>query len=109
MPLLLPSEYSPEALRADVALVRANRDILQMQLITLQEGLNLQRSPILKNPTTTDYRVGEFETLPQVSARIYSSPDYWPEIAAANNLEYPYIIVPGQVLTIPAINDDERV
>lgn len=105
MPLLNPDEYSPEALRADLTVARSARNHVQMQLIVLQEGLNLQRSPILQNPTNSTYQVGEFETLPQVSVRSYGTPDHWPEIAAANDLEYPYIIVPGQILKIPVASE----
>ena len=103
MPLLLPSEYSPEALRADLTVARSARNQVQMQLISLQEGLNLSQVAALKNPTQQSYRVGPFETLPQIATMMYGAPDHWPEIAAANNLEYPYIIVPGQVLNIPTI------
>jgi nucleoid-associated protein YgaU len=105
MPLLLPSEYTPEALRADVALQRTARSQLQMQLIALQEGLNLSTVSILKGQTARQYTVGQFETLPQVSTRFYGVPDYWPQLAEANNLEYPYIIVPGQNLSIPQLSN----
>ncbi|MDA0268061.1 MAG: LysM peptidoglycan-binding domain-containing protein [Cyanobacteria bacterium] len=105
MPLLLPTEYSPEALRADVALQRTARSQLQMQLIALQEGINLTTVPLLKNQVARQYTVGQFETLPQVSTRFYGTPDYWPQLAEANNLEYPYIIVPGQNLSIPELSN----
>lgn len=105
MPLLLPSEYSPEALRADVALQRTARAQLQMQLVTLQEGLNLSTVSILKDQAARQYTVGQFETLPQVSTRFYGTPDHWPQLATANGLEYPYIIVPGQELSIPELSN----
>lgn len=105
MPLLLPSEYSPEALRADLPLQRTARAQLHMQLVALQEGLNLSTVSFLQGQARRQYTVGQFETLPQVSTRFYGTPDYWPQLAEANGLEYPYIIVPGQNLSIPQLSN----
>lgn len=104
MPLLQPNEYTPEALMADLPLQRTGREQLLMQLVTLQEGLNLTSVPILKGQEIRQYTVGQFETLPQVSTQFYGSPDYWPQLAEANDLDYPYIIVPGQILSIPELD-----
>lgn len=105
MPLLLDTEYSPEALMADVALQRAASNQLTMQLIVLQEGINLPLSPTIspRLQSPTRYIVGDGETLPRVSTRIYGAPDRWSVIAEANDLDYPYTITPGQVLVIPNV------
>lgn len=103
MPLLQSSEYHPEALMADVAMQRAQRNQLAMQLVALQEGLDLPISPALKRQEQgpEQYMVGDFETLPQIATRYYGEPSRWTDIAKANRLEYPYVVVPGQVLVIP--------
>lgn len=102
--LLAPNEYSPESLQADLPLRRAAKNLLVMQLTALQEGLANTQNPFLSpaqgNPLN-QYIVGDFETLPIISSRLYGSPDRWNEIAIANGLEYPYTVVPGQVLEFP--------
>ncbi len=108
MPLLLPSEYSPEALMADIPLQRAAVNQLTMQLVALDEGINLPISPTV-GPTrqgVRQYEVGTFETLPTIAAKVYGSPDRWTAIAAANGLSYPYIVTPGQLLTLPELPVD---
>ncbi|MEO0376644.1 MAG: hypothetical protein AAF329_18895 [Cyanobacteria bacterium P01_A01_bin.17] len=103
MPLLSAAEYTVEALRADVALQRSAANLLELQLVTLSEGLELSQNPAL---TTGDASVNQhtcaaFETLPIISTRYYGSPDNWPAIAEFNDLDYPYTVIPGQILKIP--------
>lgn len=103
MPLLLANEYSPENLMADVPLQRAAVNQLTLQLITLEEGINLAISPTV-GPTRQglqQYEVGVFETLPSIATKVYGSPDHWPQLAEANDLDYPYIVTPGQLLKLP--------
>lgn len=107
MPLLNPDEYSPEALMADVPLQRAYQDILIMQLTVLQEGLSMPvANPFLRPSAQVAqrYTVGAFETLPIIATKFYGVPDQWQAIANVNGLDYPYTVVPGQVLEIPLIN-----
>ena len=105
MPLLLANEYSPANLMADLALQRSAVNQLTLQLITLEEGINLPISPTV-GPTRQglqQYEVGVFETLPSISTKIYGEPDYWVQLAEANDLDYPYIVTPGQLLTLPEV------
>jgi nucleoid-associated protein YgaU len=105
MPLLTPGEYSPESLMMDLPLQRAALNQLTMQLVTLGEGLDSPINP-LRSPTEqgqSTYLVGDFETLPTISARLYGDPSRWPQLAASNGLEYPYLLTPGQILMIPDV------
>ena len=103
MPLLNASEINVAALMADLPLQRNGRNQLLQQLQTLQEGLSLAFNPLQQDAIQQRYTVGEFETLPIASTRMYGSPDYWQAIAQENNLEYPYTIYPGMVLRVPNI------
>lgn len=106
MPLLATDEYTVEALRADICLQRSSTNLLELQLITLAEGLELEQNPTLKtgDAASNIHTCADFETLPTIATRYYGSPDNWTAIADANNLEYPYVVVPGQRLTIPPSN-----
>jgi len=42
--------------------------------------------------------------LPIIATKFYGVPDQWQAIANVNGLDYPYTVVPGQVLEIPLIN-----
>jgi hypothetical protein len=101
MLLLSPSEYSVESLMADLPLARSNRNKLEIQLIALQEGLAVSDNPLLRQRPLQIYTVSGFQTLPMVSTAVYGVPDRWMAIATTNNLDYPYTIIPGQVLTLP--------
>lgn len=105
MPLLLPTEYSPEALMADVAFQRATQNQLTMQLRVLKEGLTLPLTPTVRPAlqSTTRYVAGSGETLPGISTRIYGIPGNWVALAEANALEFPYTVTPGQILTVPNV------
>ncbi len=92
---------------ADIPLQRAYQDILIMQLMVLQEGLTMPVANPFLRPSAQAvqrYTVGAFETLPIIAAKFYGAPDQWQAIADVNNLEYPYTVVPGQILEIPLIN-----
>ena len=103
MPLLATEEYTVEALRSDLCLQRSASNLLELQLITLAEGLELEQNPTLKTGDTASniHVCADFETLPAIATRHYGSPDNWQAIAEANNLSYPYVVVPGQQLKIP--------
>ncbi len=105
MPLLTPGEYSPESLMADLPLQRAALNQLTMQLTALQEGLDSPINPLLppSQRGQTSYMVGDFETLPTISTKLYGEPSRWPELAAVNGIEYPYTLTPGQVLITPNV------
>jgi len=47
--------------------------------------------------------VSEGDRLDQIAAREYGDPSRWPIIAEANGIERPRSLVPGTVLTIPAL------
>lgn len=106
MPLLNPSELTVEALMADLPMRRSARNQLILQLMTLTEGLALSQNPLEQNAAIQQHVVSEGETLPIVSLRLYGTVDYWQAIASANELEYPYLIYPGQVLKVPTIDHD---
>ncbi|MBT9316281.1 LysM peptidoglycan-binding domain-containing protein [Leptothoe spongobia] len=103
MPLLVESEYTVEALQADIPLQRSAANLIQLQLVALSEGLELQLNPSLAtgDAISNEHVCAAFETLPIISTQYYGSPDRWQAIAAENNIEYPYTVIPGQVLKIP--------
>lgn len=105
MPLLLPGEYSPESLMADLALQRAALNQLTVQLTAVSEGLDSPLNPMMppSERGQVTYLVGNFETLPTIAARFYNDPSQWSQLAKANGIEYPYTLTPGQVLTIPNV------
>jgi nucleoid-associated protein YgaU len=74
-----------------------------LQLSTLREGLETPLNPLVPPQQRGEitYMVGDYETLPTVAAKVYGSPGRWTDLAAANGLEYPYTLTPGQRLTIP--------
>lgn len=49
------------------------------------------------------YTVRLGDTLPAISARQYGSPAHWRRIAEANAIDDPRRLVPGSILTIPAL------
>lgn len=49
------------------------------------------------------YTVRLGDTLQAIAARCYGDPTRWPTIAEANDIDDPRVLVPGAVLTIPAI------
>lgn len=102
--LLRPHEYTVAGLMADLPMQRAARNQIRVQLSVLQEGLTRSDNPAQSSSPQMLYTVGDFETLPIVSTRIWGIPDYWQQLAITNNLVYPYTIVPGQRLRIPTIN-----
>ena len=105
-PLISNSEITVETLMLDLPVQRSSRNQLEMQLMVLDEGLQLTFNPVERQNRIERYVVGDFETLPIISTRLFGSPDYWRAIAEANGLEYPYLVRPGQFLTIPEVNRD---
>jgi hypothetical protein len=103
MPLLNPEEINVAALMADLPMQRSARSQIEIQLLTLKEGLELGYNPLERSNPVQYHRVGDFETLPIISNRLFGKPDHWEAIAQANGLEYPYIVVPGQVLIVPDV------
>ncbi len=103
MPLLSPDEYTIAALMADLPMKRAARHQLQMQLLTLQEGLDLTQNPLQAFQPIQQHRVAEGETLPIVSVRLWGTPNYWRLLAETNKIEYPYTIYPGLILQVPEV------
>lgn len=103
MPLLNANEITVEALMADVAMQRSHRNQLEMQLLTLDEGLALQNNPLEQSSAVRTFTVGAGDTLQIVSDRLWGTPEYWRALAQANGLEYPYLLVTGQVLTVPTV------
>lgn len=104
MPLIFSSEYSAESFMADLPLQRARRNQLEIQLITLQEGLAVDDSPVSRSQPLQTYTVSQFQTLPMISSAVYNVPDHWMAIAEANNIQYPYTVVPGQILKLPEVS-----
>lgn len=51
-------------------------------------------------------RIGE--TLSSISSAVYRDPSHWREIALANRITDPTTLVPGTVLTVPALPEDRR-
>jgi LysM repeat protein len=47
----------------------------------------------------TSYTVQPGDTLARIAGQFGL---YWPDIAGANGISWPYTIYPGQVLTLPA-------
>jgi nucleoid-associated protein YgaU len=105
MPLLTASEYSPESLMTDLPLQRAALNQITMQLKVVAEGLSSPLNPVASpaQQGLTVYVVGQGETLPAIAARIYNDPSQWTTLAEANSIEYPYLLTPGQVLSIPNV------
>jgi LysM domain len=103
MPLLNDSEITVAALMADLPMQRSARNQLEIQLLTLQEGLELGFNPLERTSPIRYHRVGDFETLPIISNRLFGSPNHWEAIAQVNGIDYPYVVVPGQVLRVPDV------
>lgn len=102
MPLITSSEYSPESLMADLPTQRAALNQITLQLKAVEEGLSSPLNPVASpaQQGLTVYVVGQGETLPAIAARIYNDPSQWTTLAEANGIEYPYLLTPGQVLSI---------
>lgn len=101
--LIEPSEITVAGLMADLPMQRSARNQLIMQLAILADGLSLGFNPLERAKPIERVIVGENETLPIVSLRLWGKPDYWRQLADANGLEYPFTIYPGQVLEVPEI------
>lgn len=99
--LIKPSELSIATLRNDLALIRHHRGSLRLQLLSLKEGLATIRPT--ESETRERHAVAAGDNLQIVSQRVYGTPDYWRAIASANEIEYPYLIYPGQILDIPDV------
>lgn len=48
------------------------------------------------------YTVQEGDSLSKIARDVMGDMNRWPEIADANGISDPYVIYPGQVLTLPA-------
>lgn len=89
---------------ADLPMQRSARNQLTYQLLALTEGL--------QTPATSDVNSDrplkvvqsrDGDTLHSIAFRVYGSNDYWLKLAEANRIEYPYQLVPGQILSVPAV------
>jgi len=103
MPLLNPEEITIAGLMADLPMQRSAMNQVEIQLLTLQEGLTLGFNPLERTSPIAYHRVGDFETLPIISNRLFGTPSHWEAIARSNDLQYPYTVVPGQVLVVPDV------
>ena len=53
------------------------------------------------------YTVKGGDSLSKIARDVLNNMELWPQIASLNNIRPPYTIFPGQVLTLPAISDEE--
>jgi nucleoid-associated protein YgaU len=102
--LLFDKEYTVAGLMADLPLQRSARNQLRVQLAVLADGIRLLDNPVEVSAPLSLYTVGDFETLPIISTRLWGSPDHWRGIAEFNGLDYPFVVVPGQILRIPHVH-----
>ena len=86
---------------ADIAMERSCANLLRVQLMALDEGLDLYFNPLEKRQRIRHHRVGDGETLPIISMRVFQTPDRWRDIARENEIDYPFVVYPGQILRLP--------
>lgn len=68
-------------------------------LCAIRESLDARRE-IDEDPTVT---VQQGDTLEIISARAYGTPDRWMAIATRNNIDFPYTLISGQILSLPRL------
>jgi LysM repeat protein len=75
--------------------------------VTFQEFIDVDREGKEVNRQTADFTkthsVAETDTLTRLAYRYYKDPARWRVIAAANELDDPRAIYPGQLLVIPSL------
>jgi len=81
-------------LRAKLSVGLREYKTLQKQI----ETLNLQSADVTKS-----YVVCSGDTLPKIAWQAYGDPTAWRIVAAANGLDDPTALVPGVMLTLPAV------
>jgi nucleoid-associated protein YgaU len=88
--------FSPSGtpLRAKLSVVLREYKTIEQQVAQL----NLQSADVTKS-----YVVQSGDTLPKISFQAYADPTTWRTIADANGIIDPTVLVPGTVLTIPAV------
>ncbi|MGA2395883.1 MAG: LysM peptidoglycan-binding domain-containing protein, partial [Candidatus Lustribacter sp.] len=88
--------FSPSGtpLRAKLSVVLREYKTIEQQVAQL----NLQSADVTKS-----YVVQSGDTLPKISWQAYADPTVWRIIADANNLIDPTELVPGSVLSLPAV------
>lgn len=59
-------------------------------------------------PRAPSYKVKSGDSLWSISTYVYGDPKYWPEIAKANRLAKPDLILIGQLLKIPDLNSQDK-
>ncbi|HTV73862.1 MAG TPA: LysM peptidoglycan-binding domain-containing protein [Candidatus Acidoferrales bacterium] len=81
--------------------LRAKLDIVLREYKTIEQQvaqLNLQSADVTKS-----YVVQSGDTLPKICYQAYNDPTAWRIIADANNIVDPTALVPGTVLSLPAV------
>ncbi|MBD2019358.1 LysM peptidoglycan-binding domain-containing protein [Leptolyngbya sp. FACHB-36] len=106
MSLLQPDEITVEALMADLPMQRSARHQLELQTLSLLEGLTLAVNPLLQSAPNPQYVVKDGDSLQIVSLRLFGVIDYWRAIAELNRIDYPFVVYPGRVLQVPIIGND---
>ena len=89
--------FSPNGtpLRAKLSVGLREYKTLEQQVAQL----NLQSADVTKS-----YVVQSGDTLPKIAYEAYSDPTAWRNIADANDIDDPTSLVPGSVLTLPAVS-----
>jgi len=64
---------------------------------------DLKHQVVTNGPQEQSYTIQAGDNLSKVSKLFYGNPNQYPKIAAANNLDNPDKIHPGQVITLPVI------
>ncbi len=57
---------------------------------------------------TKEYKVERGDSLSKISEKFYGKSDYWPELASANKIVNPNLILVDQTLNIPAKGDADK-
>lgn len=99
--LLNPEEITIAALTSDLALRRHHYGSLRLQLLALKEGLGTIRAT--ETQSSQRHVVAAGDTIQIIAVRIFGNADYWRAIADHNDLQYPYLVYPGQILEIPDV------
>ena len=101
--LLKSSELTIAGLMADLPLQRHRVHQLEAQLLALREGLELEDSPLRRQQATAQHVVVEGETLQSVSLIYFGDARYWEAIASTNEIDYPFEVWAGLMLTLPEL------
>lgn len=75
--------------------------------VSFSEFIDPEREAKEVNRQTADYSKGyivqDGDTLPSIALRFYDTPALWRALAAANGIDDPRAIAPGQALQVPAL------